>query len=66
MDLIGFELDNHFLSSISHISYLLSPIFPGPPPHGEKNLISPIEYEQSLKQQSELGEQGQGMGGGGI
>jgi len=36
----------------------------GPPPHGEKTLISPIEYEQSLKQQSELGEQGQGMGGG--
>merc|ERR1719220_1060460 len=27
----------------------------GPPPHGEQNLISPIEYEQSLKQQSELG-----------
>ena len=36
----------------------------GPPPHGKKNLVSPVEYEQSLRDQSELGEKGQGMGGG--
>merc|ERR1712045_307575 len=36
----------------------------GPPPHGKKNLVSPVEYEQSLKQQANLAEQGQEMGGG--
>jgi len=36
----------------------------GPPPFGKKNLVSPIEYEQGLDQQSKLGEEGQGMGQG--
>merc|ERR1711879_646687 len=36
----------------------------GPPPHGKKNLVSPLEYEQRLKEESSLGDQGQGMGGG--
>jgi len=36
----------------------------GPPPHGKKNLVSPLEYEQKLREESSLGDQGQGMGGG--
>jgi len=36
----------------------------GPPPFGKKNLVSPIDYEQGLKQQSKLAEEGQGMGSG--
>jgi len=36
----------------------------GPPRYGKKHLISPADYEQSLKQQSELAENGQGMGSG--
>merc|ERR1719462_325307 len=36
----------------------------GPPPHGKKHLVSPVEYEQGLKQQSEMGDKGQSMGGG--
>merc|ERR1712240_372823 len=36
----------------------------GPPPFGKKNLVSPVDYEQGLKQQSQLAEEGQGMGSG--
>jgi len=36
----------------------------GPPPFGKKNLVSPIDYEQGLNQQSKLAEQGQSMGSG--
>jgi len=36
----------------------------GPPPFGKKNLVSPVDYEQGLRQQSKLGEEGQGMGSG--
>jgi len=36
----------------------------GPPPFGKKHLVSPADYEQGLKQQSELAEKGQGMGTG--
>lgn len=36
----------------------------GPPPFGKKNLVSPIDYEQGLNQQSKLAEEGQGMGSG--
>eukprot|EP00092_Neocalanus_flemingeri_P024531 GFUD01026605.1.p1 GENE.GFUD01026605.1~~GFUD01026605.1.p1 ORF type:complete len:767 (+),score=233.55 GFUD01026605.1:666-2966(+) len=36
----------------------------GPPPFGKKNLVSPIDYEQGLNQQSKLAEEGQGMGQG--
>jgi len=36
----------------------------GPPPHGKKHLVSPVEYEHGLKQQSEMGDKGQSMGGG--
>ena len=27
----------------------------GPPPHGKKHLISPLDFEQSLNQQSKMG-----------
>ena len=27
----------------------------GPPPHGKKHLVSPVEFENQLKQQAELG-----------
>ena len=27
----------------------------GPPPHGKKHLISPVEYENSIRRQSEIG-----------
>jgi len=33
----------------------------GPPPFGKKHLVNPIDYENQLKEQSKLGEQGQGM-----
>ena len=36
----------------------------GPPPHGKKNLVSPLEYEQRMKEEANLAEKGQGMGGG--
>merc|ERR1712013_258984 len=36
----------------------------GPPPFGKKNLVSPVDYEQGLRQQSKLAEEGQGMGSG--
>merc|ERR1711874_854445 len=36
----------------------------GPPPHGKKNLVSPLEYEQRIKEEANLAEKGQGMGGG--
>merc|ERR1719391_1348629 len=36
----------------------------GPPPFGKKHLISPMDYEQGLNEQSKLGEEGQGMGQG--
>ena len=39
-------------------------VLSGPPPHGKKHLVSPVEYEQGLKQQSEMGDKGQSMGGG--
>jgi len=34
----------------------------GPPPHGQKHLISPLDYETGLKEESKMGEEGQGMG----
>ena len=27
----------------------------GPPPHGKKHLVSPVDFEQSLNQQSKMG-----------
>ncbi len=36
----------------------------GPPPHGEKKLISPADFERQLKEQSELGGGETGGGGG--
>jgi spastic paraplegia protein 7 len=36
----------------------------GPPPFGKKSLVSLVDYEQGLRQQSKLGEEGQGMGSG--
>ena len=35
----------------------------GPPVYSKKNLVSPVEYEQSLTRESQLGEEGQGVGG---
>ena len=35
----------------------------GPPAYSKKNLVSPVEYEQSLRRESQLGEEGQGVGG---
>jgi spastic paraplegia protein 7 len=28
----------------------------GPPPHGKKHLVSPVEFEKSIKDQANLGE----------
>ena len=50
---IGFYLDIFNVSPLS-----------GPPPHGKKNLVSPLEYEQRIKEEANLAEKGQGMGGG--
>jgi len=34
----------------------------GPPPFGKKHLVSPLDYEQQLKEQSKMGEEGQSIG----
>ena len=33
----------------------------GPPPFGKKHLVTPLDYEQQLVDQAELGKEGQGM-----
>merc|ERR1712112_248177 len=63
-EMILLEIKAQKLLEVETLNYNDVVALIGPPPFGKKNLISPIEYEQSLKNQSELGEQGQGMGGG--